>query len=418
MRDPERQYIYGNTLSVSFPDFPSMSRLPRYVTVHQGMGQHDVIELYYQTYSTFMTDALKTGVPVIVEWSNDKVSKKINGYTTDVSFPTSQVIERYMKVTCVAASYPLKERTPKIWTNRTAPEIVTEIAKEHNLTPVVTPNNVRFGQRSSTSHSRWELISSLASTIGYGFQVIGTELHFHPVDVMIDKFMSTIPVLSFLDPFLNPTTNYNAQTLDYFQPRLGDYVENATNNRTLKTLGGVDPITGKTYKATSSPHTVGKNIRTKTIAPLFTSNETSITTGSQKMANDLANAKAQLARLTIPAKGEAQGDPRISPWSTVEVNGTGSTTDGFWVVQEAIHTIHYDGRYKTEFTALIDGVGLNVRSSTRPSTAGKIPTRNLNLNVTVPNTSTPKSPKLSAKEAMVNQTGSGFKTLPRRWVGH
>ena len=417
MRDPQRQYVYGSTLSVSFPDFPSMSRLPRYITVHQEMGQHDVIELYYQTFSPFMTDALKTGVPVVIEWSNDKTSKKIHGYTTDVSFPTMQVIERYMKVTCVAASYPLKERTPKIWKNVTASEIVTDIAKEYNLTPVVTPSPIRFGQRSSTKHSRWEFIASLADTIGYGFQVIGTELHFHPVDVMIDKFMTTIPTLAFLDPFLNPTTNYNAQTLDYFQPRLGDHIEKNANNRTLKVLGGVDPVSGKVYKASASPSVVGKDVRSTVKDPLFKSNETAVTTGSQKMATDIAEAKAQMARLSIPAKGEAQGDPRISPWATIEIRGTGSTSDGFWIVESATHTIHYDGRYKTEFTALVDGVGTNKRSATRPTSAGVVPSRDLNLSSSTANFSTPTSPKLSAKELMVNQTGSGFNTLKRRWVG-
>ena len=132
------------------------------------------------------------------------------------------------------------------------------------------------------------------------------------------------------------------------------------------------------------------------------------------MASSLADAKAQLSRLSIPAKGSGQGDPRISPWATIEVRGTGSTTDGFWIVKSATHTIHYDGRYRTDFTVVTDGTGSNQPSATRPSTVGNSPVINLQNSINTIKVKKSK-PKLTAPSIMVSQQNAGYKTLPRRW---
>lgn len=416
MRDPQRQNIFGNKFSVSYPDFPSMSRLPRYMIIHQEMGHHDIVELYYQVMSPFMTKAIKTGSPIQITWSNDKTSGTFIGYTTKVSFPTAQMMERYVKVTCTAASFVMKEKKSKIWVNRTASEIVAEIAKTFNFVPKVTSSPVRFSQQSLTGHTYWSKIAELSQRIGYGFHAIGTELHFHPIDTMIDRFMTTIPILSMLDSYTNPQSHYKAQTLDRFDANAGDFIESGGHNRSVKVVSGVDPVTGKYYSTQSSPNAVGKNLRNDTKEPLFSSIESSVVVSSQAMAQSMADGKAHLSRLSVPGSGTAQGDPRISPWNTVEIRGTGSTTDGFWVVKSATHTIHYDGRYRTEFECVTDGIGGNAPSATRPVSAGLAPVRNVSLALTDAQTR-PSSYKLLAQQNMISQGSNGFKVLPRRWVG-
>ena len=414
MRDPERQNLYGSKFSVSFPDFPGMTRLPRYMNVHQKMGNHDMIELQYQALSPFMVKSLKTGVPVKVTYSNDKTTGTFLGHVTDISYPIAQTLERPVTITCTASSYVMKDKSSKIWVNRTATEIVSEIGSKFGFKVHTTPHKTRFSQQSLSGHSWWEKINELGTRIGYGVKVIGTELYFQPIDVMIDTFVSTIPILSFSDPFTNIYSNYNAQTLNKFEPKLGDFVQTDGVSRTTKVVSGVDPVTGQVYKAQSSPHTIGKAVRQTLTAPLFSTVEASTVVSSAAMAKDMADAKAQSSRLAIPAKGEALGDPRISPWGTVQVNGTGSTTDGFWVVKSAVHTIHYDGRYTTSFTCATDGIGLNKPSATRPSGASLVPIRNI-INTTQ---KTPSSSKLAAATAMVSQSSTGFHKVPRRWVSN
>ena len=156
MRDPERQDRFGSTFTVTMPDFPSMTVQPKYIRLYQSMGNHDVVELYYERFSPFLTQSLKTGVPVTITWKNDKVSGKFIGYTTDATHFSEQTIKRGVKVTCIAESYVTKETSSKIWINKTASEIVTDIAKLSKLKPVVTPHNVRFSQQSLAGITRWE----------------------------------------------------------------------------------------------------------------------------------------------------------------------------------------------------------------------------------------------------------------------
>ena len=225
--------------------------------------------------------------------------------------------------------------------------------------------------------------------------------------------MTTIPVMSFQNPLEHPVSQYVGPTLELFEPIIGDHNESLDYARSKSVVGGVDPITGKTYSGNSSSNKVGKKLRTVTKDPLFNSVETRTVIASNAMAKSLADARAQLGRLSMMAQGQGQGDPRISPWRTLEVRGTNPTTDGFWVVKKAEHVIHGDGRYEVEFTCLSDGTGNNKTSAFRPDAAGSVPTRNVKNELTATKKK-PTSTKLSSKASMMKETSAGYVTTPRR----
>jgi phage protein D len=415
MRDPQRQNRRGSSFKVVYPDLPAITLPPRSITLIQEMGKHDILEIYYARFSSALETAIKSGVPVEITWKNDKVSGKFLGYAISVSHPTTQKLERGVTIRCVGSSYPLKERASKIWINKTASEIAIEIANKFKLSPKVTPSPVRFTQQSLSGHSYWEKLNELANRIGYGVQVIGGELHFHPIDKMINQFMTTIPIMMFKDPMKSPSSQYSAPTLDYFEPEIGDYNESLNYSRTENTVGGVDPVTGKPHLSKTSSNKVGKNIRKATKAPLFSSIETHTVVASNAMARSLSEARAQMGRLAIPAMGIGQGDPRIAPWATIEVRGTGNVSDGFWIVKKVEHFIHVDGRYQAEFTVLSDGVGQNKPNVFRPSNAGGVPVRNVKNELATAKKKKPTSTKLSGATAMLTQASGGFKVTPRKW---
>lgn len=416
MRDPERQNRFGSKFEVNMPDFPTLKVQPKFIRMYQKIGHHDVIELFYERFSPFLMKGLKTGVPITIIWQNDKAKGKFVGYTSDASHVSEQTIKRGVKVTCVAASYVLKEKKSKVWKNKTASEVVSDIAKTFKLKAVVTPTIVKYTQQSLAGVSYWEKLRELADREGYGFHVTETELHFHPIDTMIDKFMTVTPIMSFIDPFLNPVSEFNAQTLDSFTPVIGDYVQGEGHNRTNKTVSGVDPLTGKPLTHKATPQKSGKKLRKNVKDALFDSPETRVVVGSQQMAKAMASGKANLSRLSIPANGIGQGDPRIAPWRTIEVRGIDDVSNGYWIITSAYHSIHIDGRYQVEFTCATDGTGSNKQSNTRPSNAGSSPVRNVAIDIS----GTRKKPtvtRLSAPSTLVNQGNAGYKVTPRKWVG-
>jgi hypothetical protein len=290
----------------------------------------------------------------------------------------------------------------------------SDIAKKFKLKAVVTKSPVIFSQQSLIGHTYWEKVQELARRIGYVAQVFGTELHFHPMDIMINKSMSVIPIMSFASAVAHPYNTMLSQTLDSFKPKVGDYFDGDSYNRKEKTVSGIDPITGKSYSYSGSPSTVGKNVRVTTKDPLFTETLPGAMTGNAEMARVVADANAQLSRFSIQAEGVGQGDPRITPFATIEVSGTGSTTDGFWIVKKATHYVFWDGRYDIEFSCVADGTGTNQPSAFRPTQAGTAPVRDL---YTTTATNTPTSTKLTGAVAMISQTDAGFKVTPRRWEG-
>jgi len=419
MRNTGTQSRLSSYYSVSYPDFPSIDIQPNEVVLHQEMGKHDILELRYTLLTPFILKALKTGTPVQLTWKNDKVSGNFFGYTTVVSLPIKYQDYQETKIQCVGTSYPLKESSFKIWTNKTASQIAIELAKKAKLKPMVTPHKTIFTQQSLSGKSYWEKLNELAETIGYGMQVSGTELHFHPIDKMINQFMTTIPVLYSDNSFVSPFNNFNAPTLDAFEARIGDYLETSGEpNRSTNIVTGVDPVTGKVYSSTTSPNKVGKSIRTNTKDPLFLKNRTGIVVNSSAMAKSLSEAASHLGRLSIPGKGKAQGDPRIAPWRTVEVQGTQGGGDGFWVIKKAIHSLYISGEYEVEFECRTDGVGGNKPSAFRPSSAGTVPYRKIQNDMIGNSKNKPSVTTLNSSKTLVSQDLSGYKTTPRNWRGN
>jgi hypothetical protein len=411
------QSRYSTGVDVSFPDFPTFNTPIRQFKLIQEAGNHDVIELHFGTFNSFYLKRLKTGVAVRVSWKNSKGTGDFYGYVYHVVNTTQATLVRNVIVTCVGASFVLKEGGSKNWLNKTASEIVTDIAKTFKLKPVVTQHPVRFSHQSLVGHTYWEKIQELAQRIGYVAQVIGVELHFHPMDIMIDKNALSIPVLSHHDSIIGFDGAYEAHTLDMFKPKIGDHVEVGGHNRKNKTVTGINHVTGKVFSATSSPNQVGVNLRYTTKDALFSEIIPTHITDTATAAKATADAHAQLARWSIPAIGAGQGDPRIVPYATVEINGTGDTTDGFWIIKKVEHTAFFDGRYNVEFSCVTDGIGGNKPTAFRTSSATIFPTRNIAFELSQQNTNKLTSVKLTAQVPLVRETEAEFLKTPRRWVG-
>lgn len=415
MRDPRRQLVQGNSFRVSFPDFPSFDLKPHKIELIQAMGKHDILKVHYPDTVSFMLNAITTGALVEVEWKNDKVTGTFTGYKYDNTYSSAIDRKRRTVMTFLGASFVLKESGYHIWTNKTAIEIISEIAQKFKLKPIVTPHPTRFGQQSMAGHSYWEKITELADTIGYGIQVRGTELHCHPIDVMINQFLTTVPQMALLDYGSGPDMANDTRTLEYFEPKLGDFLEGKFHRRTEKIVKNVDPYTAKIYEANVSPNKTGKSIQKKTKDPLFSQIETRTVSVSNTMAKEMAKAKAENSRLSITAKGGGQGDPRIAPWSTIEVSGTEFLANGLWVIESANHTMWANYRYIVEFTCVTDGV--EQKNFGNNQSASGMPYRNIPYELTSNINGRPTKTVLSASSTIVNQADTGFKVTPRKWEG-
>lgn len=414
------QFRTNTTFKVEFPNIPSFSLVPRNFKLYQEAGMHDMAEITFPSFSETFYSVLKTGVPVQISWANEKDQSEWYGYVYSVSVTTQSTLIRPVTVKAIGSGFRLKESGNKIWTNKTASEIVTEIATKFNLTPVVTQSKLRFSQQSLVGHTYWEKVVELANRIGYVTQIIGTELHFHPMDKMIDQFNKSVPILTFYDAEANSLMSYEGQTLDVFKPTIGESLEFGQPVRKEKTISGINPITGKIFTKTSSPDKTGKSLRKNVSGVLFKEFVPNRSADDEAAAIEISKALSELARWSIPAKGSCQGQSRISPYKTVQINGTTNQTDSQWIITEAVHNIFFDGRYIVDFSCVTDGTGALKTSSFRTENGLMVGKRNVEFELaTAKTTKTVKKtkPKLKSVSPSVKQTEGGFSKNKTVWIG-
>lgn len=409
-----RQYRLGTRLTVTFPDFPGFTENPKNFRLIQEVGKQDVVHIKYPYQSPFYLKALKTGVPFSVKWKTEQGDGSFVGYVYDVTPLTGRGKDREVLVKGIGATLGAKETDNKIWVNKSATQIVEEIAKKLKLKASITPSNVIFSQQSMLNHTYWEKIQELARRVGYVAQAYGTELNFHPLDVMIDKTMTTVPIYAFIDAESPRFTELQEHTLDKFSPTVGDLTITSMFGKREKTVSSIDPYSSKTFNYKSSPAS-WKKLRTSTKDPLFKESLTTTVVSTPAMARSIADAHAKLSRYSIFAEGKGQGNPRVAPYRTIEVRGTGEVTDGYWVVTRADHFITWAGKYEVEFSCMTDGVGKNNKSASRPESASDSPIRDVDFELKSKVSNKPTTTTLSSKAAMINQTSGGFKVTPRRW---
>jgi phage protein D len=411
-----RQLRFGTSYNVDFPDFPSFDIQPSSFKLTQVNGNHDILELTYPTLSPIFLKTLKTGALVRLRWKNDKSNAEFVGHVLGITPLSQSTKTRNPVITCIGASLKMKEGGNKVWNLKTASEIAALIAKDCGLKANVSQTPVRYSQQYLVGQTHWEKIKELAYRSGCVIKVVGTTLYFHPLDKMIDAFITNTPILSHEDTMYGALSNLEGQTLDTFKPTTGDINLSASNIKRNKTVSGIETDTGKPFSYTASPNDQVKNIRATVPKEMFEEIIPERVSENPIEAKAMAEAEARLAAYSMFAEGQAQGDPRISPYKTVEINGTGAQTDGSWVITKSVHSAFKDGRYITTFECMSDGTGLNKASATRPQYVSRVGARNIaNENLTgIKIKQTPA--KISAPTPLVNQTQAGYKTYSRKWV--
>jgi len=118
-------------------------------------------------------------------YTEAELKSLIYGLVDDVTYdPVQAVVELSGRD---FTSVLVDTKTTDKWPNLTASQIAEQIAKAHDLTPVVTATTAKVGTyyeidhaRLSTQRSEWDVLTYLANEEGYMVYVRGRELHFEP----------------------------------------------------------------------------------------------------------------------------------------------------------------------------------------------------------------------------------------------
>lgn len=418
------KYRRGTNYELSFPTFPERKGRPSRIELTERQYGHDILKLEFNITSEDWIKTVKTGLPVKFQWTQGKRTRIWVGYVSYVSREKASQLKQRMTITCIGASFVLKQNTSRVFTNQTIIDVARIIARENKLSLSSDSGTylAKYDQLTVSNESYWEWLVRRAKSMGYGLRITGTTLEFKPLQSFIDNASTDVPILQHWGERAPTETHALAPTLDSFKVISGDFVESSNEKRTTKFIGGINPRTGKEFFSTATPLKEEGALRQAPSDVLFNQNVTDIVSSDKDMARSKAEGAALLSRFSIPARAIGQGDPRIRPFSLVYVDGTGEESDGYWMVEEVTHVIEVYGSYHVDLKLLSDGAGISKETIVRPATASLAGTVNLNEVILSGRTKISNTPKETAslenRGQILNVGKQGFAKTPSRWISN
>jgi hypothetical protein len=128
-----------------------------------------------------------------------------------------------------------------------------------------------------------------------------------------------------------------------------------------------------------------------------------------------------MVRFNLPAKAQCQGNPRLRPYASVYISGTGDLTDGYWLITSANHTFTLKGDHEVELSIVTDGIGNTRQTPFRKRDASLVGLIDLGYALAnmgkVSNMFTLNSVKLSnSRGPIIKQGDQGFKRVSTVWL--
>ena len=352
---------------------PSISP-PSQVIIRQGLGMHDVIEIMYPQRQPWMS-SMSPGTPMRLAWGNTLGAAEIFGYLSHVAPITTTTQAQPVKIFCVGASYPLKQRGTEVWVDETASQIVAIIARKFNMQVVADRDNNRIGQVAQAGRTYWEVLLDLADRVGCVIRVEGAAIIFRRRDSLIDAGMASAPVFSMGSKVKNAgNLSPEERSLWHFRPKVGGYLD-IGDPRAFQSVSGVDPVTAEYIQSQTAPG--GQSLRSDSIPVRFTAYPADRVVSSLTTAETISGAKSERVRMSVPADAVASGDARTHPGQPVYIMGTGSDTDGYWVVDEVVHNVFSAGEYEMDLKVVTDSLGTGKSGAFRPTSPPNRPLRDL-----------------------------------------
>lgn len=399
-----------NFVSVNFPNADQAPQQVLEMHLWQARYKHDFAVFTFRDWKTSYNN-IRPGTPMQFTLQGDSNQETFSGYVHHVK-PRVSPGKNYVEVHFIGASYYLKQTSQKTYKERTASEIVVEIAKRNNFAYSVAQHPRVYSQISQAGLTDMEMINKLAKQCGYAVRYKNAEIYFQPILRMYEEGRENAQILTLRD-----ADDPAGSTLYSFDPLIGESLEHDGEYKSATAVSGVDAYTGKIIQVTNQKRPKATKTRSE---PEFFDRFSSTT-----VANDYSVAKSESEsadqRTLFPyrATAEALGDPGLHPNAPVFIDGVSEDYAGFWIVLEAQHKLTSTGYtqflYTTTLTLGTDSLGGAVAGSDNKLI--KIPNSRAKRTI-IPNVrQTNRRPKTTLKSGSLSpskNTQVGFGTIKNR----
>lgn len=361
-------------------DFPlsNMEAYDVYATkavIHQKIREHDTAVIRLQSRTMNWFEALSTGTPVQLTYWNQLNNDKVGffyGYVTHVRLTNNEETNAYEReIVCVAASRDLRQTARATYRNKSAPEIVYEIAKKFNFKVVAKQHPLRRPTVTQNGETYWEFLIKLAKRTGYVLRVEGTTIFFMPLKDMVAAYASRSPYLSDFGNINN--FGYDPPNVLEISSWAGDASDDEDDLTDAAILTAVVPSTGEIFTAEERPGSV--TVARRTSRSQYVKYPSGVVAHTRQDAKLFAKGIADNGMMALDARLTVVGDPYLSPYHTVTLDLKDRPLSGTWIVKEATHTF-YRGHGKSEYitdvvvsTDSIDGIDQRITGVRRGAVA-------------------------------------------------
>lgn len=319
--------------SVTFGGFAQTLHGAVDVSVYQKEFMHD-IAVFTMWADDVDADSYYSGMPMQLVFGRPGASRTFYGY---VNHPQRSNVKKAgatkleansVTLTCVGASFWMKQTDTKSWSNYTASQVVQAIATQFGLDSNVVDHSTVWPSLQMHGRSYWEFCVDLAQRIGYTFYCNGIQLVFKP------RNTDPMNLVGFVRAF---DYKNDSPAIPEFKPMLGAANPSGGTlaNRQMATI---DVNTGTVaigvIQGNPSPSLLG----TVTEAPVFNFTDQRTVGSAQELYAKL-NGVALSNQLYITAEAKVMGDSRLSQGALVYIANANGAQNGLWFVTSACHHI-------------------------------------------------------------------------------
>lgn len=309
------------------------------------------------------SDSYYSGMPMILSFGRPGMMRLFTGYVNHASrrnsrFTDDSLMDRNStNITCLGASFWLKEPGTDSWANRTVSQVVQEIADRFGLSAQVEDHPTVWGTLQMAGKSYWEFMCGLAKKVGYTFYCNGVQLVFRSRPVNPIALTSAPYIIDYLyDPWkmmsFTPILGSNSPANGQLRNRYSATVDPRTNNLINNTVSGSPALTFLGQFAN---------------LPLFDDFE-HITCRSAEELSVILSGLGLNNQMYLYATAVCAGNSAITKGSVIQIQNANGAQNGLWYVHEVRHLLN-QSTYEMHLVLGRDSIGPTTGIVTMPTVA-------------------------------------------------
>lgn len=310
---------------------------PLGLRIEQTVQMHDLATVRVRSFALDWYSVLAPGSPIKIRYgSMNGGTREFVGYINYIR-PILKHDDYYdFDIIAAGASKILRTTAARTWKARTVPEIVSEVAREFRLNPIVEPHSLRRPTTAMRGESYWEFLSDLTLQIGFGLWADGVNLYAASIGKLATESKSNTPVVTaFGFAGMTDAERENASPLLSFKTNAGLYTETGpyTGNQALSVA--VAPVGNTNSGVTKAPKSGTK--RKKVVTSSYVKPIKGKVSHSRLESDLLAAGAAENGMLAIDGHLVCGGHSSIRPYSLIYLDTQDYSASGYWIVKSVTH---------------------------------------------------------------------------------